>query len=63
MRLSLSVNGASPVDASLSGPGYLNAHLNMQDHPQQSDRSKKIRLVGRRPGNWRRSASAGFGRP
>jgi hypothetical protein len=46
MRLSLSVNGAPPVVASLSGPGFLNAHLNVHDRPKENDHSIKIRILG-----------------
>src|SRR5438552_13121801 len=40
MRLSLSVNGAAPIVASLSGPGYLSAHLNMSDRPKRLSTAK-----------------------
>jgi hypothetical protein len=46
MRLSLSVNGSTRVIASLAVPGYLSAHLNMHDRPNESDYSKKVRVVG-----------------
>jgi len=46
MRLSVSVNGVTRFIASLSGPGYLNAHLNMVERPKESDRSRKLRVVG-----------------
>lgn len=46
MRLSVSVNGDPRFVASLSGPGYLNAHLNMCDRPKESDRSRELRVVG-----------------
>ena len=46
MRLSLSINGSHRFTASLSGAGYLNAHLNMHDRPKENDQSKKIRIVG-----------------
>jgi hypothetical protein len=42
MRLSLSVNGSTRVIASLAVPGYLSAHLNMHDRPNESDYSKKV---------------------
>jgi hypothetical protein len=50
MRLSLSVNGAAPIVASLSGPGYLSAHLNMSDRPKESERSKNVRISGTETG-------------
>ena|SRR5690242_7767706 len=46
MRLSLSVNGKSQYTASVRGAGYLNAHLNMQNRPKDSDYSRNIRIVG-----------------
>jgi hypothetical protein len=46
MRLSLSVNGAAPMVASLPGSGYLSAHLNMSNCPKDSDFSKHVRVVG-----------------
>jgi hypothetical protein len=50
MRLSLSVNGAAPIIASLAGPGYLSAHLNMSDRPKESENSKSVRIVGTETG-------------
>lgn len=46
MRLSLKVNGNLSAIAAVNGPGYLSAHLNMQDRPKQNDHSKLIRVVG-----------------
>ena len=46
MRLSLSVNGAHPVVASVSGPGFLSAHLNIHDRPKEDDHSIKVRISG-----------------
>jgi len=45
MRLSVSVNQVPQFIASLSGSGYLNAHLNMHDRPKEGDRSRKLRVV------------------
>jgi hypothetical protein len=45
MRLSMSVNGATPTLASLSSPGYLSAHLNMHDRPKESDDGKEVSIV------------------
>jgi hypothetical protein len=50
MRLSLSVNGTAPIVASLSGPGYLSAHLNMSDRPKESEHSKNVRIGGMETG-------------
>jgi hypothetical protein len=44
MRLSLSVNGAPSIVASLSGPGYLSAHLNMSDRPKEKQHEKSVRI-------------------
>jgi hypothetical protein len=46
MRLSVYVNGIARSVASLPGPGYLDAHLNMHDRPKDNDRSRKLRIVG-----------------
>lgn len=46
MRLSVSVNGVVCSVASLPRAGYLNAHLNMHDLPKESDRCRKLRVVG-----------------
>jgi|SRR5580704_3259798 hypothetical protein len=46
MRLSLSVNGAAPIVASLSGAGYLSAHLNMSDRRKESEDCKNVRIGG-----------------
>ena len=46
MRLSIAVNGVSRYTASLQGPGYLSAHLNMHDRPKENDRSKRVRIEG-----------------
>ena len=46
MRLSLAINGAHRVTASVSGPGYLNVHLNMRDRPKDNDYAKRVRIDG-----------------
>ncbi|MHB8215668.1 MAG: hypothetical protein ACYDDS_06265 [Candidatus Sulfotelmatobacter sp.] len=46
MRLSLSVNGAAPIVASLPGRGYLSAHLNMSDRPKENENNKDVRING-----------------
>jgi hypothetical protein len=40
------VNGAHPVVASVSGPGFLSAHLNIHDRPKQDDQSINVRISG-----------------
>src|ERR1700730_3312635 len=51
MRLSLSVNGAHPVVASVSGPGFLSAHLNMNDRPKENGHTRKVRMRGTETGD------------
>lgn len=46
MRLSMAVNGGSPIVASLPYPGYLSAHLNMSDRPKDNVRERIVRLAG-----------------
>jgi hypothetical protein len=46
MRLSLTVNGTTRTIASLPGPGFLNAHVNMSDRPKEAERSNKVRIQG-----------------
>jgi len=46
MRLSMAVNGSNPVVASLQCPGYLSAHLNLSDRPQDNERQKTVRMAG-----------------
>jgi hypothetical protein len=46
MRFSVSVNGVARFIASLSGPGYLHAYLNMRDRPAEGDYSKTLRVSG-----------------
>jgi hypothetical protein len=46
MRLSLKVNGDLRVMAAVNGPGYLSAHVNMHNRPQENDHSKRVRIVG-----------------
>jgi hypothetical protein len=46
MRLSLKVNGTTRTTASLQGPGFLNAHVNMSDRPKEAERSNKVRIQG-----------------
>ena len=50
MRLSMAVNGGNPIIASLPGPGYLSAHLNMSDRPKDNERKKTVRLDGTETG-------------
>ena len=44
MRISLSINGNPQYTASLSGAGYLNAHLNFRNRPKESDLFANVRL-------------------
>jgi len=46
MRLSLKVNGNPRVIAAVDGPGYLSAHLSLQERPKDNDHSKTVRVVG-----------------
>jgi len=46
MRLSMAVNNGNPMIASVAGPGYLNAHLNMSDRPKDNEDKKSVRLDG-----------------
>lgn len=44
MRLSLAVNGKTRSVASLKGPGFLNAHVNLADRPKEGERSNMARI-------------------
>lgn len=46
MRLSMAVNGGTPVVASLPCAGYLSAHINLSDRPQDNEREKTARIAG-----------------
>jgi hypothetical protein len=46
MRISLTVNGNLCVTAAIYTPGYLSAHLNAHDRPNDNDYSKRIRISG-----------------
>jgi hypothetical protein len=46
MRLSLSVNDLTRLTASVSGPGYLSAHLNIRERPNENDFSKSVHVSG-----------------
>lgn len=46
MRLSLKVNGNPRVVASVNGPGYLSAHLNLHDRPKEGDYSRTVQIRG-----------------
>jgi hypothetical protein len=46
MRLALNVNENPRVVASVTGPGYLSAHLNWCERPKDDDHSKVVRVVG-----------------
>jgi hypothetical protein len=42
----MAVNGSNPVIASLQRPGYLSAHLNLRDRPQDNESQKTVRIAG-----------------
>ena len=44
MFVSLAVNGTTRSVAALQGPGFLNAHINLSDHPKESERSNTVRI-------------------
>jgi len=44
MRLSVAVNGRSRLTASVEGPGYLNAHLNLRNQPKDQDFSNQLQV-------------------
>lgn len=44
MRLSLAVNGKTCSVASLKGPGFLSAHINLADRPKEGERSNIARI-------------------
>ena len=44
MRISLSINGNPQYTASLSGAGYLNAHLNVRNRFKENDLSAVVRM-------------------
>jgi hypothetical protein len=46
MRLSIAVNTGNPIIASLSGSGYLSAHLNMSYRPKEGENKKNVRIDG-----------------
>jgi hypothetical protein len=46
MRLSMAVNKGNPIVATISGPGYLGAHVNMSDRLKDNEDKKIVRLVG-----------------
>lgn len=46
MRLALKINGMPRFIAALQSPGYLSAHVNLLERPNEDDYSKKIRIVG-----------------
>jgi len=44
IRISLSINGNQQYTASLSGAGYLSAHLNVRNRPKENDLSAVVRM-------------------
>jgi len=46
MRLSMAVNGGNPIVASLPRAGYLSAHVNLSDRPQDNEHKQTARIAG-----------------
>ncbi len=46
MRLSITVNGAAPMVASVPGSGYLSAELRMMDRPEENESGTRISVGG-----------------
>ena len=46
MRLSVKVNGIPRLVAAVNGSGYLSAHLNLSERPNENEHSKLMRVVG-----------------
>jgi hypothetical protein len=46
MRIAVSLDGQPQYVASLPGPGYLNAHLNLASRPQETVAKRVLRIVG-----------------
>lgn len=46
MRIKVSVNAEEKYTASLSGSGYLGAHLNLSNRPKQGKKERKIQVMG-----------------
>jgi hypothetical protein len=46
MRLSLRVNGSARSVASLRGPGFLSAHINLSDRPKDGEHLNTVRIQG-----------------
>lgn len=46
MRIEASVNGTKEFVASLTGAGYLSAHLNLADRPNEQRQERKLRVEG-----------------
>jgi hypothetical protein len=46
MRLSMAVNGSNAVVASIEGPGYLSAHLNLTDRPKDKQHQQTVKIAG-----------------
>ena len=49
MRLSMRVNGGTPVVAAMTASGYLSAHLNMNDRPK-NESQRRVRIEGIKTG-------------
>jgi hypothetical protein len=46
MRLSMNVNGSTPIVASVPGAGYLSAHLNMKNRPKENESGISVTISG-----------------
>jgi hypothetical protein len=46
MRLAMVVNDSNPVVASLPAAGYLSAHVNLSDRPQENKRENSATIAG-----------------
>jgi hypothetical protein len=46
MRLAIAINGQSRYTASLSGAGYLSAHLNLANRPKENEAGSVLRIEG-----------------
>jgi hypothetical protein len=46
MRIAVTLNGSPQFVASLTGAGYLSAHMNLSDRPKESKRDGTLHVVG-----------------
>jgi hypothetical protein len=50
MRIAVTLNGTAQYVASLSGAGFLSAHLNLSDRPKEQLQIRKLRVQGSETG-------------